>query len=314
MNNKEKSIKFKAMGSLVLLAIFVLPVLSFAGSDDKIYVDDDANGKQTGSSTHPYKTINQAIDEADKNTEIHIRAGYYKENLELPKGVEVFGSDRKKVIIEAKNDDIETVEMNHKTEINGVTIRGGKQGIEVDEGDRAYIVDCIIEDNRRDGIKIEKAPVKDKYKVSISDSIIRDNGRSGIYSEKRRLILTENEIYDNKTDGVDIAGGSQAWIYKNKFKENGASGLKMELDGSYTWTKNNTYRNNDREGVEINAYGEAGRIDINKSKFYKNDRYGITKVQREKFALSIWDGLTIQDDNIFWDNGRANISEKVKIY
>ncbi len=313
MNKLKTTQKKEIAGAMLLLAIFILPVISLAGGNDKIYVDDNASGKQTGSSTHPFKTISAALEEADKHSEIHVRPGTYRENITIPKGVEVFGSDRDEVIIEAEDDDTETVEMNHKTEINKVTIREGKQGVEIDKGDRASIIDCIIENNKEDGIKIEEAPVSDKYKASITESIIRNNGRSGIYSEKRRLVIMNNEIRDNDKDGVDIEGGSRAWIYKNLIKENDASGLKMVLDGSYIWTKNNTYRDNDREGVEINLYGNTGRIDINKSKFYKNDRYGISRVQRASFPSFVWEGLTIQNDNIFWDNERSNISDKVKI-
>jgi hypothetical protein len=65
--------------------------------------------------------------------------------------------------------------------------------------------------------------------------------------------------------------------------------------------------------MEINAYGENGRIDINKSKFYKNDRYGITKIERNYFGKTVWGGLTIRDNNIFWNNKKANISDKIKI-
>lgn len=312
--NKLKTIQKKEIaGAMLLLAIFVLPIISLAGEDDKIYVDDDASGKQTGSSTHPFKTISAALEDTDSHSEIHISNGIYRENIEVPKGVEIHGEDKYKTIIEAENDEDETVELNHKSEITKVTIRGGKQGIEIDEGDRASVIKCVIEDNKKDGIKIEKAPVKDKYKASISENIIRNNGGSGIYSEKRRLVVMDNTIIENDGDGIDIEGGSSVWIYKNLIKENDASGLKMTLDGSYIWTKNNTYRDNDREGIEINAYGNTGRIDINKSKFYKNDRYGITKVQRNYFNESIWDGLTIQDDNIFWENKKADISDKIKI-
>ena len=59
--------------------------------------------------------------------------------------------------------------------------------------------------------------------------------------------------------------------------------------------------------MEVNAYGGSGRIDINKSKFYKNEKYGIVKVKRGDFSNSILNGLTIQSDVIFWENKQGNI-------
>lgn len=306
--------KAEIIGSLILLAVFILPVFLFAGGCKKIYVDDDASGKQDGSSKHPYKTIGAALKKADEDDEVHILPGYYRENIEIPKEVEVYGSDEDQVIIEAKDDDEPVVKMKHKTEINKVTVKKGKYGIEVGRNDRASIIECVIKDNDRDGIKIKEGEIQDKYKVSITESLIKDNGKSGIYSQKRRIILIDNEISDNNNDGVDLAAGSKAWIDGNRLKDNDGSGLKLVLDGSEIWTKNNTYYGNEREGAEINAYGGTGRIDFNKSKFYKNGRYGIARVQRGNFTLNVWQGVTIQADSLFWENGIGNVSEAIKIF
>ncbi len=305
--------KWEIAGSLLLLAVFVAPVLSLAGSETKIYVDDDASGTMDGSSSNPYDTIGKALSHADENTEVHIRKGTYKENIEIPKGVEVYGSDEDDVTIKADDDNDPVVKMNHKTKINKVTIRDGKYGITVGKDDRASIIKCIIKKNDKDGIIIRPADTNDKYIVNISESEIKDNGRAGIYSEKRKLSLIENSIIDNDSDGVDLEAGAEAWIKGNKIKNNNGSGLKLTLDKSEIWTKSNTYYGNDHEGLEVNAYGEAGRIDIRKSKFYKNDRYGIAKIQRGEFASSIWDGFTVQSDVIFWENKIGIISNIIKL-
>lgn len=304
--------KKEVIASLLLLAILILPVFSFAGTS-KIYVDKDASGKQDGSLKNPYKTITQALKKANDNDEVHIASGTYRENIEIPSEVKVYGSDKDKVIIEAKDDDEEVVALNNKSLIDGVTIRGGKYGVEVNENDKASIIKCIIKNNKKDGIYIEKGSVEDKKKVSIIETEIEKNGRSGIFSEKRRLVIIDNFIHDNDSDGIDIAAGSSAWIEGNKMKENDGSGMKVVLDGSEIWTKNNTFYDNNREGLEINAYGNAGRVDINKSKFYKNDRWGIAKVQKGQFPVSVWNGATVQDNNLFWENKTGNVSDAILV-
>jgi len=301
------------VGVILFIAVFVFPVLSFAG-DEKIYVDYKAKGEdQDGSSKYPYSTISKAISHADDDTEIHIREGVYKENIDIPKGVEIYGSNKDEVIIEADDDDNPVVKMNHKTKINKVTIKGGEYGITVGKNDRASIIECSIEDNEEDGIIIREGETNDDHMVSISESEIKDNGKSGIYSEERRLSIVDNKINNNENDGIDLEDNVEAWIDDNDIKDNDGSGMKFTLDDSEIWTKNNTIRDNEREGIEVNAYGKPGRIDINKSKLYQNDNYGIARVQRGSFSSDGWSGFTVQDDNIFWENVKGGLSHIIKI-
>src|SRR4030042_4666297 len=138
-------------GALTLMALFALPFLLFAGSD-KIYVDDSASGTQNGSSSHPYKTITKALEEAGDGDEIHVRNGEYKENIHLREGRELYGQARDGVVIKADDDDYEVVDLEHDTEINKETIKGGKYGGRGGGDERASIVDCVIKDNDEDGV------------------------------------------------------------------------------------------------------------------------------------------------------------------
>jgi hypothetical protein len=310
----QKQVNYLKLGGvLVLFAIFVIPFLSFAGNKKDIYVDDSASSSnENGSASHPFNTIKEALknaEKSDKKVEIHVSNGVYHENIDVPSNTKIFGENKDKTIIEGDNDE-PAVKLNHKTEINKVTITGGAYGVVVDNNDRASIVKCVIKDNDKDGIKIKSANVEDKYLVSITETEIYDNGRSGIYSEKRKLSIIDNFIYGNDGDGIDIVGGSSAWIAENKMKENDKSGMKLTLDGASIWTKNNTYYENKREGLEVNTYGVSGRIDINKSKFYKNKHYGVAKVNRNSSPSSVWRGLTIQADVVFWENELGNIIGK----
>jgi hypothetical protein len=302
-----KNLISKRLIIALLAIVFVLPVFSFAGDND-IYVDADASGTKNGSSDHPYKTIGKALSKANKKSKVHVAEGTYKENIVIPGGVEIVGADETKVIIEAKDDDEEVVKMHHKTELNNVTVRGGRYGIKVSDYSEADIIGCIIENNDKDGIKVKKSKVDDDYIITVKRSIIRGNERAGFYAERSRISLIDNEIYDNDSDGIDLDAGVRAWIEGNRIKNNEGSGFKMTLDGSEIWTKKNTYKDNDREGVEIDTYGGSGRIDLKKSKYYKNDRYGIARVSRGSFSSSIWNGLTFTSENIFYDNDHGEVS------
>lgn len=306
--------KWEIVGSLMLLAAFAVPFLSFAGSKKDIYVSYKASGTQNGSAAHPYKTISEALKNAPKNSVVHVLAGTYKENIEIPKDVDVFGDERSTTIIEAADRDKPVVKMKDESRIDDFTIRKGKNGIEVKEDAEVSIIDMIIEDNHGNGIKVEEGSTKNSTKVSISENIIRDNDGNGIYSKKRRVVIMDNDIINNRKDGVNFEKGVSAWISGNQIKKNNASGMKMVLDESNIWTKSNTFRDNDREGVEIGSYGKSGRIDLKKSKFWENDRYGIARISRNHKNAEVWKGLTIQNDNEFSNNIKGAISDIITIF
>lgn len=313
INLKTLSTK-EIIGSLLLITAFVLPFLTFAHDAKKqVYVNANAVNYGNGTSAEPFKTISAALKDADKNTEVHIAAGEYKDNIEIPKGVEVYGEGENKVKIIAKNDDKAVVMMSNDSTINKVTIQEGRYGIYVKKDAKASIVKVTVKNNDREGIKIDKADVKDSKKVSITESKITKNGRGGIYSQKRRIVLMDNEISENESDGVNLEAGSKAWIENNNIKNNDGSGMKLTLDESNIWTKKNDYRNNKHEGVEINAWGKTGRIDFNKSKFAYNDHFGIAKIQRAQFSSNVWKGLSVQSNNSFLNNGKGGLSPLIRI-
>jgi hypothetical protein len=204
--------------------------------------------------------------------------------------------------------------MTHDSEINKVTIEKGKNGIWVKGNAKVSIIDCIIRKNSSDGIKISEGKVKSNNKVNIIGNKIKYNGRSGIFSGKRKISIIDNDIIENESDGIDLVSGTSAWIEKNEIKNNRKSGVKLILDGSDIWTKNNSIRNNGGEGIEISAYEGTGRIDINKSKIIGNDRYGIAKIARARFAQSIWNGLTVQSNTSIEGNVLGAISRIIPLF
>ncbi|EKE16350.1 MAG: hypothetical protein ACD_11C00020G0055 [uncultured bacterium] len=316
MNNStsKKSLYIGAIltFNLLLAGVFVFPFLSLAKNEREIYVNAKATGVEDGSSENPYRTISSALRKAKKNDKLFVANGEYKENIEIPKGVKIYGADRDEVIIKAKNDDDPVVEMNENTKINKVTIKNGKVGIKVEKNDDdVSIIDCVIEKNKRDGIKIEKGSVSKAHPVSVTENVIRENGWNGIYSETRRVVLMENNIYGNDRDGVELAEGSSAWIEDNRINDNDGVGFKFTLDNSNIWLKDNSIRDNDKSGMEVDHFGNAGRVDISKSTIAENEKYGIARVQKSLLTSSAWDGFTFDNKNTFFENKSKDVSDVI---
>ncbi len=323
MKNLFKALESSKVKLLVIIGIFfiLLPIFAFSDSKMDIYVDANASGKKDGSEKHPYSTISDAVKNApQRNVRIHVAKGKYKDNVELKEDMELYGESQDGVIIEASDDDSSAVIMGHETEVNKVTVKGGKYGIYVKKNSEVSIINCTVKDNDKDGIHIAYADVKENRKATISKSKIYNNDKAGIYSEKRRIVIENTSIYDNGGDGIDLNAGSKAWIYDNYIHDNNKSGMKLVIDGSSIWTRSNDIEDNDREGIEVNFYGGTGRINIDRSSIENNNRYGVARVQRNINSINTaaWNSYLTFDPsakipNRISGNDLGNISEIVLI-
>jgi hypothetical protein len=297
-------------GALFVAVLFMVPMSSFAGTK-RVYVDDsNTSGAQDGTSAHPYRTIKEGLKHVNDDDTLQIEPGYYKENIDIPDTVKVMGYDRKGTVIEASDNDRPTVTMNHKSSLERLTVKGGSHGVYVAKKSRATLYRVTIEKSDKDGVHAREADIKkDKYALLIIESEIKNADRAGIFSEKRKVVIVDTEIYDNGSDGIDIAKGSNMWITKNTVRDNGGSGLKVSVDHSSIFVaKKNTFRDNKHEGIEVNAYGQYGMVAIEKSKFINNKKYGIAKIARTKGVPSgVWKSVT-EKDNAFSSNNVGTVS------
>lgn len=279
-------LKWQAHKSLFLsLGLFLAvlgPVVALGGSK-AIYVDKDNKGSEDGSRNHPYQSIEKALRKAKKSTTVYVAKGTYKENITIPKDVKLVGGKNIDDVVIKGDDDEPTVSMKDDTEINNITISGGRHGIRVLEEAEAKIVKVVIKKSVRDGIHIDRGTREKKDRVLIDESVIKDNKMAGIFSEKRSVIVTNTDIFSN-ADGVDLVGGVKAWFADNRIQDNRGSGFKLVVDGTDFWSKKNSIRRNGREGAEINSYGGHGNIGFKKATFIDNRRYGVARVARSPKA------------------------------
>lgn len=298
--------------SAAFIVLIAAPVLVFGGSK-AVFVDKDADGSENGTSAHPYHSISKALKNADSGTEVFISKGTYKENITIPKGVKLVGKkkDREDVVIQAENNNRPTILMKHKSELDHLTVKGGRHGIRIAEDSKAVIYDVAVKGSNRDGIHIDSASRDKKYQVSISKTVVRNSDRAGIFSEKRNIVIMDSDIMFNGSDGIDLAAGTKAWLEGNRFNDNKGSGAKLVIDGSDIWSKKSGFRNNKREGVEVSSYGVAGTVGFKKTAFVNNSRYGIAKLARTASGFKGFSQLILGADvnvNHFDKNLSGNIS------
>lgn len=318
MNSRSFWLSKEVFIGLAVALIVAVPVFVF-GSAKVVFVDKDANGSQDGTSNHPYQSISKALDHIKDGTEVHIAKGTYKENVTLPKGVKLIGKekDRSAVVIEAKNDSRPTITMKHQSELDHLTVDGGRHGVRIVEDSKAIIYDVVVKNSNRDGIHIDAASLNKKYQVSISKTDVKNNDRAGIYAEKHNIVIMDSNIVSNHSDGIDFAAGTKAWLENNRFNDNKGSGAKLTLDGANIWSKKNGFRNNKHEGVEVNAYGATGTIGFKKTTIVNNDRYGIARIARTASGVNTFGGIVLESGvnaNNVSNNALGNISSVLRVF
>lgn len=301
---------------LALAVFLAIPVFVFGGSDE-IFVDKNASGAEEGTAAHPFHTISEALKKAKEGTKVSVKNGTYKENITIPKGVDVVSDSGKhdKVTIESDNDNKPTVTMKNNTAIKHITVKGGRHGVRVLEDARVHILDAVIKGSDRDGVHIDSGSRDNKHRVLIDETTISDNDRAGIFSEKRYVILINSDIVSNGSDGIDLAAGTKAWLEDNRFNDNEGSGAKLVLDDASIFGKKNGFRNNKREGLEVNAFGAAGTIELKRSAFVGNNHYGVARVARTAAGTRMFGNLSFGigiNDSRFENNGLGSISPIIR--
>ena len=289
----------KVGGIFLVMAAVLVPIFAWGGSET-IFVDKDAKGSESGSFSRPYRTITQALKHADSGTEVRVKSGVYKENIQIPKGVKLVSDseDRSRVVIEG-NDNNPTVLMKHQSTLSHVTIKDGRNGIRVNDDAKAHIFDVVVKDAKRDGIFIESAPREKSRRAYMEKVEVKNNGKAGVYAKKRLVVMVNSKVHDNATEGIDFQAGVNGWLADTKVYENKGTGWKVVLDGSEVWSEKNDFRSNGREGIQVESFGVPGKFGAKKSKMVGNDRYGVALVARNSAALSMWKNIFLEKNSVF---------------
>jgi parallel beta-helix repeat protein len=134
--------------------------------------------------------------------------------------------------------------------------------------------------------------------------------------EARKVSIKDNYIFENEGDGIELREDSEGIIEDNDIKENDGVGLRLTIDETEMYVKDNTFRDNDKSGMEVRAKGKEGLVRLSdENKFYKNEEYGIVRIEKEPFCADQWNrSFIVENDTIFWENEISPYSHIIKVY
>jgi len=316
-----------------------------------IYVDDDnTGGPWEGTIEHPYQYIQDAIDNASKGNTVFVFAGIYNEKVRVNKTINLAGEDRNITIIdEGIRVDAYYVNITGFTVQNGSWKSGGfyvissyckiSGNIITNCGDGIALVEYtsfnvisgnIIIDNCRNGINnwfglsnnniIKGNIITNNWYTgislsgennNISDNLISKND-VGINIRGSNIKIYENNIRNNKREGINLVSSDGNYLFKNYINNNGCEGLILE--NSYNNIISGNAVTNNKNGISLTKNSNHNIIEFNT---ISDQHYGIWTVlssnnnliSNNKFIKNNC-GLYLSNstkNNVSFNNFRKNI-------
>ncbi len=126
-----------------------------------VYVNTTGSDTNTGTSTDPYQTIGNGVNQVDNQGTVHLSKGTFNNNngaghsdygITISKNITIKGAGSNETIIDAKSlNNIFTINNNANVIIRDLTIKNGKAlsggAITVGSGSRLTLINCIITNN-----------------------------------------------------------------------------------------------------------------------------------------------------------------------
>jgi len=260
---------------------FSIYITDVYGKFPIIYVDDDdVEEPRDGTEEHPYKSIQEGIDNAFDGYTVYVNNGTYRENVVINKAIKLKGEDKTNTIIDgccyknvvnitakdAKISDFTIQNSSKKLYSAGIAIRSKY----LMKDANATIINNIIQDNNM-GIYLTTGCsniIKDNtiqnnnqgiYLLAsinnhIEGNIIQNNKDNGIESEWGQSTIIGNVICENKNCGIYLRGASNNNLIKdnNSFKNNNI-GIKLD-NSNKNMIKNNNFIDNQEQAIFINSF------------------------------------------------------------
>lgn len=263
-----------------------------------LYVDREFDGDEYGTFNHPFRNIQDALNEVLEGGTVNVAGGEYEENLEIERSLTLLGDPGDNAAGPGEN---------------APTLYGNCNGdpvIYISASNVNVSGLIIIEDGCDDsniyiagftsGATISDNELRDAYyygveigSVSSDNQILRnlihDNEDYGIYNSSPNTTIVNNDIYNNN-GGIGMGGGNDiSWtqITDNNIHENYNSGIYVggitfsgltissnninsnedgygiyfdNVTGAELNIVNNTITNNAQDGIYIDQVGQQGDV------------------------------------------------------
>ncbi len=265
------------------LAVFFLLLAGGArAAAYDFYVDASSTQEtQDGSEQYPWKTIGAALENINNGLSgkmIFIKNGTYAESLSLARDVKLVGESNSETIIDADGYHNAVNFVSTKSELKSLTIKNAEAtNIIIDQKSKATISECSIEKAGKFGVEVKESSSSKKYQFTFKNSEVSESGSQGLYVSKRKISVTDSEIFSNGEEGIDLHQSVKGTVGGNNIHGNAESGIESILSGASLTFKSNHVTNNHTQGITVQVYSTSrkGKVKIIRNTIRGNHDYGI---------------------------------------
>ncbi|MBN2602899.1 MAG: right-handed parallel beta-helix repeat-containing protein [Candidatus Thermoplasmatota archaeon] len=181
---------FVILCCLLLIITIVPKTISLDDTANNIiYVDDDnVDGPWDGSLEHPYRFIQEAIDNANDGNTIYVFNGVYNKRIVIDKSVYLIGENKNKTIVTGSKTQMRVIQI----EVSNVSISNFSL---IDSNPTAF-AQAIYASKNDYCIK----------NVKISNCVIRDNGKGIYLVNVENITISGCDIYNQTSFSIWIQG------------------------------------------------------------------------------------------------------------
>ena len=250
------------VGLLVMLLVsaFVLATLgqSTAGrafAETVLYVDDDAPSGGNGSSSHPFRTLQEALDAVQPGQVIRIRSGVYPSNVETRRdGPVLIEPDAgASVILDGQGGTLNGPRFIHSSyTVRGLEVRNTKEGVRIERARGVILEGLHIHHVKNECVRLRYQTTDSVVRNSrIHDCGLDGNGE-GIY-----LGTAPEQRYKNggKPDETDrnLIEGNEIWAVEE--------GIDIKEDSSHNVVRINVvHHTTDENSGGLNVRSDDNQI------------------------------------------------------
>ncbi len=304
--------------SAIIFILFFSPTAHSAGYD--FFVDKNSSqATEDGSEQYPWKTIGAALSHIQsenlKSKTVYVKNGTYPESLTVLNEAKLIGENESETVIDANGFSNAVNFVSTKSEIKSFTVKNAEAtAVIVGKYSKVTIDNCDIKNAGKYGVDVKQSSATNKYKFTIKNSEISGSAAQGIYIAKRKISVSDNEIFDNKEEGIDLHPGDKGTVSGNNIHGNTESGIESILSGANLIFKNNHIKNNHTQGITVQIYSTSkkGKVKIQRNTISGNHDYGIRyanytrSIGPKKFKIFA-DKYIKLSKNTVKDNGEGDI-------
>ncbi len=289
-----------------ILLISTLSITIRAISDNIIYVDDDnTSGPWDGTLKHPYRFIQQAIDNASDGDTIFVFNGIYYEDITIWKEINLFGEDKNKTIIHGFNESNTISICANYVNLMGFKIVNGYYGLEINSSHYVMVSNCSILNTIESSVYIYRSS-----NIDVLNFEIYSNGLSILVEYSSNISLYGNDIVnDVVSPSISIEHSNYNVIQCNEI-------YSIRLD----YSSNNliAYNNYSSLFLSFSSYNIISWNNIDSNGYYSIQLYysGFNSIIRNNFIGSrnqvfFYNSFSNTWYNNYWSDWSLNLPRPI---